>query len=161
MLKISNVVLDFRLSVHNIVGLLDFDWLFNTSVVQARLVLVLWDRHVLEVGLVGRAGRCSVVLLMKHNEVVAPYWPALPYLQWNALNWLLESVGRQSRFASARFLASRRSELHLDRLVRLAVMLVSALSAGLIVVFMIGLPAVLLRIYTMWVLSLVAKHDVG
>lgn len=92
MLKVGNMVFDLGLSVRHVVGLLDFDWIFDTLVVHPRLMLVLRYHHILVVGLVGRARSYPVVVLMQHHKVLAHYRLALSYLQRNVLNGLLESV---------------------------------------------------------------------
>jgi hypothetical protein len=86
------MVFDLRLCVNNVVGLLDFDRIFDALIVHPRFVLVLGHHNVLIVGLVSRARSHSVVFLMQHHKVLAHYGSALSDLEWNVFNWLLESV---------------------------------------------------------------------
>lgn len=58
------MVFDFGLCMHNVLGLLDFDRIFDALIVHPRFVLVLGHHHVLIVGLVSRAGNDTVRVLM-------------------------------------------------------------------------------------------------
>jgi hypothetical protein len=62
--EVGNMVFDLGLCVHNVVRLLDFDWIFDALIIHPRFVLVLGHHYVLIVGLVSRARSHSVVFLM-------------------------------------------------------------------------------------------------
>ena len=92
-LEVGDMILDLWLGMHNVVGLLNFNRLFNSPVVHTCLVLIFWRHHILVVSLVRRAGRgFFMMILVKHYKVFSHHRPPISYLQGKVLNRLLESM---------------------------------------------------------------------
>lgn len=114
-LKVSDMVLYFRLCMNNILRLWSlWKFIICSLVVHPCLVFVLRNNDILVMSLVGRTRGNT---LMLHNNIILLFFSnnsTLNNLAWKFFNWLLKPMWRQFGLLATSTLVLWRSKLHLN-----------------------------------------------